>query len=68
MQTSVHYPPVHRFSIYADGAPELPVTDAYGARAITLPLFASMTAAQQDLVLEALDDALRAERVLDQIT
>jgi dTDP-4-amino-4,6-dideoxygalactose transaminase len=68
VQTSLHYPPVHRFSIYADGAPELPVTDAYGARAITLPLFASMTAAQQDLVLEALDDALRAERVLDQIT
>ncbi len=68
VQTSVHYPPVHRFSIYADGAPDLPLTDSYGARATTLPLFATMTAAQQDLVLAALDDALRAERVLDQIT
>ncbi len=29
VQTSLHYPPVHRFSIYADGAPELPLTDAY---------------------------------------
>jgi dTDP-4-amino-4,6-dideoxygalactose transaminase len=70
VQTSLHYPPVHRFSIYADGAPELPVTDAYAASAITLPLFADMTAAQQDLVLETLDDALRAQPVdlLDQIT
>jgi len=59
VQSSVHYPPVHRFSIYADSGSELPVTDAYGARAITLPLFADMTAAQQDLVLEALDDALQ---------
>jgi dTDP-4-amino-4,6-dideoxygalactose transaminase len=54
VQTSLHYPPVHGFSIYADGAPELPLTDAYSARAITLPLFAGMTEAQQDLVLDAL--------------
>ena len=54
MQTSVHYPAVHRFAIYADGAPELPLTDAYAARAVTLPLFAGMTAAQQDLVVDAL--------------
>jgi dTDP-4-amino-4,6-dideoxygalactose transaminase len=54
VQTSVHYPPAHRFSIYAGGAPHLPLTDAYGERAITLPLFAGMTEAQQDLVLDAL--------------
>jgi dTDP-4-amino-4,6-dideoxygalactose transaminase len=54
VQTSLHYPPAHRFSIYADGAPALPLTDAYSARAITLPLFADMTAAQQDLVIDAL--------------
>jgi hypothetical protein len=46
------------------------VTDAYAASAITLPLFADMSAAQQDLVLETLDEALRAQPVdlLDQIT
>jgi dTDP-4-amino-4,6-dideoxygalactose transaminase len=54
IQTSVHYPPAHRFSIYADTATSLPVTDEYGARAITLPMFAEMTADQQDLVAEAL--------------
>jgi dTDP-4-amino-4,6-dideoxygalactose transaminase len=52
VQTSVHYPPAHRFSIYA-GDP-LPVTEAYAARTLTLPLFADMTAAQQDLVIDAL--------------
>ena len=38
VQTSLHYPPIHRFSIY-EGGPELPLTDAYAARAITLPLY-----------------------------
>jgi dTDP-4-amino-4,6-dideoxygalactose transaminase len=52
VQTSMHYPPVHRFSIYA-GSRELPVTDAYAARAVTLPLFAHMTREQQDRVIEA---------------
>lgn len=62
VQTSLHYPPAHRFAIYADGAPELPTTDAYAARAVTLPLFATMTEAQQDLVVEALSDAISLAR------
>jgi dTDP-4-amino-4,6-dideoxygalactose transaminase len=60
IQTSVHYPPAHHFSIYADGAPELPLTDAYGVRGLTLPLFAHMTDDQQDRVVEALAAALPA--------
>jgi dTDP-4-amino-4,6-dideoxygalactose transaminase len=58
VQTSVHYPPVHGFSIFADGAPELPLTEAYGARAVTLPLFAHMSDEQQDLVVDAVAAAL----------
>jgi dTDP-4-amino-4,6-dideoxygalactose transaminase len=57
IQTSVHYPPVHRFSIYA-GASELPVTDDYAARTVTLPLFATMTSGQQDEVVDAIRAAL----------
>jgi dTDP-4-amino-4,6-dideoxygalactose transaminase len=57
VQTSVHYPPVHRFSIHAQGACEL-LTDAYGARSVTLPLFAHMTLDQQDRVLGAVATAL----------
>jgi dTDP-4-amino-4,6-dideoxygalactose transaminase len=60
VQTSLHYPPAHRFSIYADGGLELPLTEAYATHAITLPLFATMTEAQQDLVVNSLATALAA--------
>lgn len=62
VQTSMHYPPVHHFSIYETDAPELPVTDDYAARAVTLPLFAHMTTAQLDVVLGAVDSALARTR------
>jgi dTDP-4-amino-4,6-dideoxygalactose transaminase len=61
VQTSVHYPPVHGFSIYADGAPSLPLTDRYGASTITLPMFSHMTEEQQELVLASLADALSTQ-------
>jgi dTDP-4-amino-4,6-dideoxygalactose transaminase len=57
IQTSVHYPPAHRFSIYA-GARALPVTDDYAARTVTLPMFATMTMDQQDEVVDAIRAAL----------
>jgi dTDP-4-amino-4,6-dideoxygalactose transaminase len=57
IQTSVHYPPAHRFAIYAEER-DLPVTDDYGARAVTLPMFATMTNAQQDEVVDAIRAAL----------
>jgi dTDP-4-amino-4,6-dideoxygalactose transaminase len=60
IQTSVHYPPAHRFSIYRDAAPDLPVTDAYATRAVTLPMFAHMTLEQQDLVIGAVREAIFA--------
>jgi len=59
VQTSVHYPPIHCFSMYA-GAGKLPMTEAYGARTVTLPLFATMTTAQQDAVVSAVRAALGA--------
>ena len=49
----MHYPPVHTFSIYGGGAAELPVTSSYGARTVTLPLYAHMTDEQVDAVVEA---------------
>jgi dTDP-4-amino-4,6-dideoxygalactose transaminase len=62
IQTSVHYPPAHRFSIYA-GARELPVTDDYAARTVTLPMFATMTRGQQDEVVDAIHAALEVVAV-----
>jgi dTDP-4-amino-4,6-dideoxygalactose transaminase len=54
----MHYPPVHRFSIYADRATDLPVTDDYASRAVTLPMYPHMSESQQDLVVDAVASAL----------
>jgi dTDP-4-amino-4,6-dideoxygalactose transaminase len=58
IQTSLHYPPAHHFSIYADSGAELPNTDAYAARAITLPLFGHMTTEQREAVVDTLATAV----------
>ena len=60
VQTSLHYPPVHRFAIYADAGAQAPLTDAYAARAVTLPMYAHMTHEQQDLVVDAVTAAAPA--------
>jgi dTDP-4-amino-4,6-dideoxygalactose transaminase len=53
IQTSVHYPPIHQFSVYREGSVSLRVTEKYGAHAVTLPLYPHMTEAEQDMVLDA---------------
>jgi dTDP-4-amino-4,6-dideoxygalactose transaminase len=61
IQTSVHYPPIHRFSAYGGlAARPLPRTDDLGERLLTLPLFPHMTDAQVDEVADALVEALGA--------
>jgi len=63
IQTSIHYPPVHTFTSFKDGArgaDRLPVTDDVAAREVTLPLYPTLTDAQLRLVVEAARDALRA--------
>ena len=57
VQTSLHYPPVHRLSAY-DVEADLPLTDAYSDRAITLPLFPTITEEQIGLVLSSLAGAI----------
>ena len=60
IQTSVHYPPIHRFTLYAErGARRrLPITDDVAARLVTLPLFPHMREDQVDLVVDKLLDAI----------
>lgn len=43
IQTSVHYPAVHRFSSFKDVYTELPKTDLYCDTTLTLPLYARLT-------------------------
>ena len=43
IQTSVHYPAVHRFSIYKDFYKELNKTDYVAGNLITLPMYGNLT-------------------------
>jgi dTDP-4-amino-4,6-dideoxygalactose transaminase len=59
IQTSVHYPPIHRFSAYRElGSRPLPRTDDLAERLLTLPLFPHMREDQADEVVDALLAAL----------
>jgi dTDP-4-amino-4,6-dideoxygalactose transaminase len=58
IETSIHYPPVHGFSLYRDPALELPETEGYARATITLPLFPELTEEQQGMVVESLRSAI----------
>jgi len=58
IQTSIHYPPIHRFSYYrslwpADFDHGLPRTEEAASRLVSLPLFPTMTEEQQEEVSAA---------------
>jgi dTDP-4-amino-4,6-dideoxygalactose transaminase len=59
VQTSVHYPPVHRFSIYNEWNSALPVTEYISDNEITLPMYASLTIEQIDYISDLLKKALK---------
>ncbi len=60
VQTSVLYPALHEFAVWRStfGSVSLPRTELAARSEITLPLYPHMTAAEQDAVLVALEDAL----------
>jgi dTDP-4-amino-4,6-dideoxygalactose transaminase len=60
IQTSVHYPPIHSFSHYAEAGARrpLPQTDVVAGRLLTLPLYAHMSDEQTEAVIEALLEAV----------
>ena len=62
VQTSVHYPPTHRFAAYADVPAALPRTDAVADRLLTLPLGPAMGEEHVALVVDALARTLGAHR------
>ncbi|MFY9577991.1 MAG: DegT/DnrJ/EryC1/StrS family aminotransferase [Gaiellaceae bacterium] len=55
IQTSVHYPPIHRFSAYRHlgSSRSLPVTEAIEPRLVTLPLYPHMSDDEVCAVTEA---------------
>ena len=56
IQTSIHYPAIHRFTYYRSryGDISLPRTETVSDRELTLPLYPSMSLEQVDLVAESL--------------
>lgn len=63
IQTTVHYPPVHRLTFYQNLYPDvhLPRTDEFSRRELTLPLHPRMTPETVELVVNSLAAALGAE-------
>ncbi|MDD2904098.1 MAG: DegT/DnrJ/EryC1/StrS aminotransferase family protein [Syntrophales bacterium] len=66
IQTSIHYPPIHKFSYYRQLWPpvydhRLPHTEDIAAREVTLPLYPSMTNQQLAEVAGAIRDFFRKE-------
>lgn len=51
IQTSVHYPAVHKFSIYKEGGENLPVTDYIVDNEITLPMYGELKKEDIDYII-----------------
>jgi len=60
VQTSIHYPPVHRFSYYQQRYPDiyLPQTESVASREVTLPLYPTMKDEDVDYVISVVDEVL----------
>jgi dTDP-4-amino-4,6-dideoxygalactose transaminase len=62
IQTSIHYPPIHRFSYFTQRYPHvsLPITESVSSRQVTLPLFGSMSDQAVEMVIAAVYKSLDA--------
>lgn len=58
IQTSVHYPAIHRFSIYKEFNCDLPVTNYVTDNEITLPMYAAITKEEIKFIVETLDKSI----------
>lgn len=58
IQTSVHYPAIHHFSIYKEVEFHLPQTEYVTDNEITLPMYAALTNEEIDFVVATLKQAL----------
>lgn len=58
IQTSVHYPAIHRFSIYSGYGIHLPVSEYVTDNELTLPMYASLTENEVDYICDKLIDAI----------
>lgn len=58
VQTSMHYPPAHRFSIYKDYPANLPVTEFVADHEFTIPMYGGLKVDEIDYICKTIKDAL----------
>jgi dTDP-4-amino-4,6-dideoxygalactose transaminase len=58
IQTSMHYPPVHLFSIFKEFYAPLPVTESVASRLITLPMYSRITKAEVEYITRTLKEII----------
>jgi dTDP-4-amino-4,6-dideoxygalactose transaminase len=58
IQTSVHYPAVHRFSVYKNRIIHLPITNYVVDNEITLPMYGDLTETDIKIISKALNNSL----------
>lgn len=58
IQTSVHYPAIHLFSVFKEEGVSLPITEYISDNEITLPMYARLKDEQVDFICEALKESL----------
>ncbi len=60
VQTSIHYPPAHRFEIYRDTVRcPLPLTEYIADHEITLPMYGSLTMDEVEYICECVKEGLK---------
>ena len=62
IQTSIHYPPVHKFSIYKEDYVDLPITDYVSDNQITLPMHSKLKTSDIDFIVSKLSNLLKDEK------
>jgi dTDP-4-amino-4,6-dideoxygalactose transaminase len=61
IQTSIHYPPIHKFKTYTEGGKasyHLPLTENVAGREVTLPLYPGLTDENVTDVVHAVQDGI----------
>ncbi|MDX8443647.1 DegT/DnrJ/EryC1/StrS family aminotransferase [Mesorhizobium australafricanum] len=60
IQTTIHYPPVHRMTLYRERFPgtQLPLTEEFAKRELTIPLHPQITSSVAEAVVAALASSL----------
>jgi len=58
IQTSIHYPAVHKFSIYKNEYTELSVTDYIVSNEITLPMYGALKKEDVDYIIDSVNKIL----------